>query len=155
MPTTNQNEFDPTQTKSETLNPPAPAAQKAPVAATAGPAVEKEEDVRSYQIPGVVDKPIAGVSLSEEALKVKAILAKEPRTPFFIPLDQGERPGSYRSVTINGYRCEIKKNVMVNLPQSLIQLLMQSMQVEAEALADNERNLNNADAGTRRALGLE
>jgi hypothetical protein len=160
----NSNEFDPTNIPGQkqasvtpTNTPPAPAARVAPVApSTTGPVVQETPvDIQNYKIPGVSDKPIAGVSLSPEALKVKEKLAKEPRIPFFIPLDQGERAGSYRSVTINGYRCEVKKNVMVQLPTSLVNVLMQSMQVEAEALNDNERNLNNVDSATRRALGLE
>lgn len=109
-------------------------------------------DGGEIEIQGVVDRPLAGLSLSEEAFLVKKKLASEEKIPFFIPLDPGERKGAYRSVTINGYRCEVKKNVMVPLPKSIVTLLMQSMQMESDALNSSDRNLSNVDEETRKAL---
>lgn len=149
-------EFDPTLSADQ--QPAAPVAPVAPVVVAPAPDPVPSKDIgdiRAYNIPGVTERPLGGVSLSAEALLVKEKLAKEARMPFFIPLDQGETKGAYRSVTINGYRCEVKKNVMTNLPISIVRILMESMQMESEALHGNERNLDNADAATRSALGLQ
>jgi len=112
------------------------------------------ETAAPVEIPGVVERNIGGVSLSAEAQAVKEKLAKEAKMPMFIPLDPGEKPGAYRSVSINGYRCEVKKGKMISLPMSIAKLLMESYQIEAEVLNDNSRNLNNASPEKLRALGM-
>lgn len=160
------NEFDPTggasshqapgiqESQPEKVNP-APAAPVAPSAPVSPKPVSfaNNDEIREYKIPGVVERNLAGVALSDEALKIKARLAKEPRIQTYIPLDPGERPGAYRSVTINGYRCEVKKGKMVSLPQSIANLLLRSMQIEMDTLNENEHNLANASEETRKALG--
>ena len=167
-----ENEFDPTAGKSDfgtapipstTPNPvppvvtvpatPAPSVTATPATST-GPAMspEKVKELRDLEIKGVADRPQGDASLSDEALLVKQKLAKEPKMSFFIPLEPGEKPGAYRSVTINGYRCEVKKGVMVPLPMSIAKLLMNAYQIEAEVLNNNEYNLANQDQGTRNAL---
>lgn len=161
----NINEFDPTagqfnaprDTQDQDPEPKREVPPATPrVTPTAPKALEfaSSSEVRDYKIPGVTEKNLAGVALSDEALKVKAKLAKEPRIQTFVPLDSGERPGAYRSVTINGYRCEVKKGKLVSLPQSIATLLLKSMEIEMDTLNNDERNLANADEGTRRALGL-
>lgn len=132
--------------------PVAPVAPAAPVASKPGPA--DFTGLRDMQIPHVKDAPGGGASLTEEALLIKEKLAKQPKFPFFIPLDPGEVKGAYRPVIINGYRCEVKKGVMVQLPESIYQLLLQSYQAEAEA-TNHENNLETASPEKRRALGLE
>lgn len=171
----NNQEFDPTaaragsdwsQTKpapaapaAETPVAPAPVAPVAPAvtAAPAAPAVpamkaDKVAELKSMQIPNVKDQPFGDATLSDEALRVKEILAKEAKMPIFIPLEPGEKPGVYRSVTINGYRCEVKKGMMVQLPMSIAKLLMDAYQIESEVLNNNEYNLANKDQATRNAL---
>lgn len=75
--------------------------------------------------------------------------------PIFLPLEAGERRGiAYRSVTINGYRCEVKKGMMVQVPQSIYEILMNSMNDTAES-TEIEENLDRADARKRSALGME
>lgn len=130
--------------------------------APAAPVAERTLDskdfgvIRDHKIQDVVDAPNAGANLTEEALRVKLMLAKQPKLPFFIPLDPGEKKGAYRSVTINGYRCEVKKGVMVNVPESIYKLLVKSYADEADATSTHENNLENAEnSGERkRALGL-
>jgi len=160
------NEFDPTnqplpedhfdEKPSQDLPPvepeapaPAPTQETAPVASA--PVAEVRQN---SVLSGVKDAPLAGVSLSTEALAVKQKLSQEAKLPIYIPLDPGETKGAYRSVTINGYRCEVKKGVMVSVPESIHKLLMNAYQIESEALNDNPRNLAAADEETRRALGV-
>lgn len=104
---------------------------------------------------GIRDAAPASTSLSEEALRVKEKLSKQPKLPIFLPLEAGERKGiSYRSVVINGYRFEVKKGIMVYVPQAVHDLLINAMQASAEA-TEVEENLSDADGAKRRALGLE
>lgn len=169
------NEFDPTNTQDPNYDPtlhhqaeelrnqpPAPAAEVpsplpkvTPTDRYALLTDEEREAIRGIKVPGLQDAPTQGLALSDEQLFIKRKLANEPRTPMFIPLDPGEKPGAYRSVTINGYRSEVKKGKMVQLPVSIAKLLMDAYQIEAETLNDNEFNLANADASKRAALGLE
>lgn len=127
----------------------APAAAATPVAVT--PAVPTATPT---EIPGVRDASIGGLQLTEMAAITKAKLALEPKVQIVIPLDAGEKKGAYRSVTINGYRCEIKKNVMVSVPKSIAALVMSAYQTEYETLNNNEYNLADADAEKKKALGL-
>jgi hypothetical protein len=144
MNNTQDNSFDPT-TKTDTKPENTSAPKRAETAKSA-------ESLSNIDIPNIVDKPFGESSLSEEAIRVKHILAKEVKMPFFIPLEPGEKPGAYRSVTINGYRCEVKKGMMVSLPMSIAKLLMDAYQIESEVLNNNEYNLNNKGSDTRNAL---
>lgn len=112
-------------------------------------------DVRAEKIPFVKDAPLGNLSLSAEQLIVKNKLANEPKMPFYLPLDPGEKKGAVRPVIINTYRCEVPKGMQVQLPESICKLLMRSYDAEAQALSDHENNLNNADSDKRKALGLE
>lgn len=106
-------------------------------------------------IPGMADAMKDNIGLEGMALETKIILAKQPKVGFVVPVDPGEKAGvATRTVTINGYRFEIKKGVMVQLPQDVVTLLMDAYNYTAEALNDNEYNLANADERKRAALGL-
>lgn len=105
-------------------------------------------------VGAIRDLPAAGVSLDETALATKKILAAQPKVPFIIPLDPGETPGAYRAVIINGYRFEVKKNVMVYLPMAVAKLLMECYNVENTVLNNHPNNLSMADGEKRRALGV-
>jgi hypothetical protein len=124
----------------------------APVVTVPTPAVSVAP-VENVDIHGLKDNNIGGLSLSGDALAVKAKLAREAKMPMFIPFDPGEKPGAFRSVTINGYRCEVKKGKMVSLPMSIAKMLMDSYEIEAEALNNHEDNLQNANEDRRKALG--
>lgn len=107
------------------------------------------------QIEGIKDAPAGDTSLSGEALIIKRKLAAQPKMPIFLPLEAGERRGvAYRSVTINGYRCEVKKGMMVQVPQSIYEILMNSMNETAES-TEIEENLDSASPEKKRALGME
>ena len=100
----------------------------------------------------VRDAHIGGLNLSPEALATKEKLAKQPKVSIYIPLDPGERPGAYRSVTINGYRFEIKKNVMVEVPRAVAKLIQDAYNIESASLNNHPLNLNNQPESSRKAL---
>lgn len=99
------------------------------------------------------DAQPGGLALSKEALATKAKLDKEPKVMFMVPLDPGEQPGAglYRAVTINGYRFEVKKNMMVLMPQSVARVLMNAYNIENSVQSNHPLNLNNRP-GARNAL---
>lgn len=136
--------------------PPAPTpVQQAPAAAQAQASPSFAELRETKLSTGMRDAPAGGLSLSEEHLKVKELLSNQPKFTIFLPLEPGERRGiSYRSVTLNGYRCEVKKGMQVSVPESIYNILMESMTQEAEA-TEVEENLDRADDRKRSALGLQ
>ncbi len=130
-----------------------PSTPATPSTKTQGPVSLNE--IRSIPLgTGVRDAAPANTTLSEEALMVKQKLSKQPKLPIFLPLENGERKGiSYRPVIINGYRFEVKKGIMVYVPQAVHDLLINAMQASAEATYVEE-NLSAADIEKQRALGL-
>ncbi len=126
----------------------APAADPAPAA----PAAPVNAELRKEPLgAGMRDATLGGLSLTDEQLATKQKLANEPKMQIFVPLDPGEKRGAYRSVTINGYRFEIKKGTQVLVPESVGRLIMSAYEIEAAVLNDNEYNLNNDNEGDRRA----
>lgn len=128
--------------------PVAPVVSPAPVA-TAAP-VEQKPFNRLAPIHGMKEDP--GTSIEGPALATKEKLSKEPKVRMMIPLDPGEKAGAYRTVIINGYRFDVRKNTMVDLPQSVANLLASAYRITSEVLEDNPLNLNRADAEARAAL---
>ena len=133
-----------------------------PVAPVAPVVVQAPAPIAQVATPAGFDRrsPIQGlkedVDLSIEgiALATKQKLAKEPKVRMMIPLDPGEKAGAYRTVIINGYRFDVRKNTMVDLPQSVAALLADAYRITSDVLENNPLNLNNADAERRRALGV-
>jgi len=116
---------------------------------------EKKQELKDLQIPNIKDAPRGGGGLTDEALLVKEKLSKEPKMPFWIPLDQGEKKGvAYRSVTLNGYRFEIKKGMLVQVPRSIYNILVDSYNAEAEAI-DRPENMNVENPLRDSALGIK
>ncbi len=158
--------------------PPAPPSEDLDVEAAAGevPAevvpgpIPGEPVVEAAPLASVVEAPATPVenrrapiqSLSESsdislegvALETKIILSKQPKVRMMIPLDPGEKAGAYRTVVINGYRFDVRKNTMVDLPESVAKLLQQAYQITSEVLEENPLNLNQANAEKQRALGM-
>lgn len=139
------------------VQPVAPAAEQpvqpaAPVNVAAAPVAAPA--AAPADIPGVQDASIGDLQLTELAAMTKAKLALEPKVQIVIPLDAGEKKGAFRAVSINGYRFEIKKNVMVSVPKSIAALVMSAYQTEYETLNNNEYNLADAGAEKKKALNL-
>lgn len=133
---------------------PIPTPPVAPVAPAPAPvAVVKQADFDpKAPIHGLVEEK--DQSLEGIALETKKILAAQPKVTMMIPYDQGEKGICYRSVIINGYRFDIRKNTMVALPKSVAQLLMDSYQIVNDTLQNHPTNLSHADSDKKKALGL-
>lgn len=71
-----------------------------------------------------------------KAAAMKAHLAAQPKVQFLIPLGFGEKRGAYETVIMNGYRLNIMKGVLVQIPQQVATLLADSYQMTAEAGSD-------------------
>lgn len=132
----------------EATLPPAPVQTPAPKPV---PSVPKTFDPKA-PIHGLTDK--SDLSLEGVALATKAKLAKEPKVRMMIPLDPGEKPGAYRTVSLNGYVFLVKKNVMVDLPLSVANLLARAYEITTDILENDPLNLNRADSEKKRALGV-
>jgi hypothetical protein len=72
----------------------------------------------------------AHASLSPEERKVKEELLKEPRVSIMIPLEMGEKAGATMSVTLNGYRLNIQKNVVVSVPRTIAEMIAERLQIQ-------------------------
>lgn len=127
------------------------AAPAAPAPVVVAPAPVPTEDDRRVPIQGLKEE--ADTSLEGVALETKLILAKQPKVRMMIPLDPGEKAGAYRTVLINGYRFDVRKNTMVDLPEAVAALLSDAYQITSEVLENDPRNLNQANEATKRALG--
>jgi hypothetical protein len=72
--------------------------------------------------------------MNEDAQKVKEALALQPKVDFYLPLEPGEKLGqAYETVTINGYRLEIKKGMMVSVPKQIAETLAEYLSISTSA----------------------
>ena len=71
-------------------------------------------------------------ALLSDAEATKRALAKAPKVWFMVPLSPFEKEGAYEEVYINGYRTTIKKGVMVEIPQPVMEILANKYKVETE-----------------------
>ena len=89
--------------------------------------------------------------MTEDALLVKKQLASEPTTEIYIPLSSNEKLGqAYETVTINGYRIEIKKGYMVEVPKTVARMISKYLNIQTSV--DIELRLENKSEETRAAL---
>jgi len=139
--------------ETENLNHEAPASEvKAPALTATIPVAPTANFDPKTEILGLKDVDL--LTVSGIALQTKEILSREPKVKMMIPLDPGEKAGAYRTVSINGYRFDVRKNTMIDLPQSVAQLIADAYRITSETLDSNPRNLAAADAEKRRALGI-
>jgi len=95
------------------------------------------KNLEESQSENTVDK-IEGVSSSDKAYlnkadRMKKHLDSQPKVKFLIPLTPGEKEGAAQTVILNGYRMDIKKGVMVDVPQQVAELLAESYKIQLEA----------------------
>jgi len=94
-----------------------------------------------------------GQAMTEDAARMKKILWAQPIIPFFIPCGEGEKPMvSEEIVQINGYKLTIKKGVMVNLPQQVVQMLADHLMINQGNTAVGAEHRLDRDQRTLDAL---
>ena len=81
----------------------------------------------------------------------KVMLDAQPKVSIFVPLEPGEKPGTQLTGAINGYRWNVPKGVYVDVPQSIADIIKQSMDIYENNSATNMR-LDNASAEKKAAL---
>lgn len=114
----------------------APEEAPADVPAVAKP-IEKvgNADVSNFQ--PLSDKEYRSLNDQQKedyhARRSKHELITGPQTQFMIPLQPGEKPGATETVSLNGYRINIKKNTIVTIPVPMAQIIAEKYQVEMEA----------------------
>lgn len=67
------------------------------------------------------------------ARRSKHELITGPQVMFMVPLSSGEKPGSTETVSLNGYRLNIRKGAMVRIPAPMAQIIAEKYQIEMEA----------------------
>jgi hypothetical protein len=88
---------------------------------------------RVKSVPAQAKESRVDIELRGRARTTKEILDRQPKVRFMIPLDMGEKKGSYHEVQINGYVLHIQKGVFVDLPKTVADLLAESMDLTNEA----------------------
>lgn len=82
-----------------------------------------------------------GVSLTADEKATGELLWSQPLVTVMVPLEAGEKAGATKTVTINGYRLEIKKNHIVKVPQSVAEVLEESLNLQlGNGNFDGEKN---------------
>lgn len=114
------------------LTPPAPPVSTAAVPPPVAPAFQGANQT------GVAAKVETerdfGIRYGKRQAAVKDRLDKQPKVAFMIPRNPLEIDGlAYETVQIDGFRMEIKKGVMVHLPQQVAEILAEKFNIETTA----------------------
>ncbi len=89
--------------------------------------------------------------MTDDAKRMREKLNGQPKVDFYIPLTSGEKLGqAYESVTINGYRLEVKKGMMVRVPKQVADMLAEFLNIQTSIGV--EIRLDNKSEETQRAL---
>lgn len=70
---------------------------------------------------------------TNRARETQKELEAQPKVRIMIPLKDGEAAGSVQEFNINGYRIAVRKNVMVDVPEQIAEMIMERYQIEATA----------------------
>lgn len=107
-----------------------------------------EAKVEATPTPKVEVKPSVDQEMRSDLEKTKAKLSKEKMVTFMAPLEQGEKAGATINVFINGHKTIVKKGVMVEVSESVANILANHFNVALNAGADFliDENDRKADA---------
>jgi hypothetical protein len=86
---------------------------------------------RPKQRSGEEDADFAGT-----AANTRAVLKSEPTRRVFVPLNPGDSQGSELEVGINGHFMKVKKGAYTNLPETMANILEESLK-QTDAAATN------------------
>lgn len=110
----------------ETAAVPPPVVPAFPGANQTGAAARPLNDEREF-----------GIKYGKRQAAVKERLDKQPKVAFMIPKNPLEIDGlAYETVQIDGFRMEIRKGAMVNLPQQVAEILAEKFNIETTAGSD-------------------
>lgn len=72
-------------------------------------------------------------AMKSDKENTRAFLEKQEKVNFFVPLAQGEKPGTMEDVWINGYHTRVPKGVMTIIPRAVAEILGNKYNVETMA----------------------
>lgn len=107
--------------------------------------VEVEDENPTETVEEVVATPapkkeVAKVSVEQESRSdvqnTEKKLAKERTVTFMAPLEQGEKAGATINVFINGHKTVVKKGAMIEVPESVANILAEHFNVQLNAGAE-------------------
>lgn len=84
------------------------------------------------------------------ARETQEALDAQPKVRIMIPLQNGEPIGSIQEFNINGYRLTVRKNVMVDVPEQIAQMIAERYNIELTA--GQEMRADRPKAGLSEAL---
>ena len=111
---------------------------EAPTPVSVEPPVDPDY-LRQYQYKKVNNQPTIGGILTDpdsgsKAQVMKKSLLAQPRVKFFIPKAETEDPKVKLSVNLNGYRLDFPKNVYLEIPLQIAEVISESIGLQASAL---------------------
>jgi hypothetical protein len=89
------------------------------------------------------------VRVKDKAEEMKAYLATQPKVSIMIPLERGEKKGATQPFTINGYRFNVPKGQMIQVPEQVAQMVSERFNVDLEIRG---KSIENRDQDARSAL---
>jgi hypothetical protein len=102
--------------------------------------IDEEVEVEETPAPKAVKKTVVEApkvnsdqGLKNDAKNTQAILEKEDKVMFMIPLAQGEKAGAVHDCFINGHKISVRKGAMVSIPESVAKLLADAYEIQMEA----------------------
>lgn len=63
----------------------------------------------------------------------KTILENQKHVSFIVPIGEREKEGAIETVKINGYRIDVPKGVLLELPESVVKILSEKYRVNMTA----------------------
>ena len=123
------------------LEAPAPAVAEVPKA--------DPDYLRQYQYKSVNNVPTVGSRLTDpdpgsKAELMKKHLLSQEKVNIFIPKAETEDPKIKLSVTLNGYRLDLPKNVYLQVPFNVAEVIRESLNQQASALLPFQINRSRA-----------
>lgn len=101
--------------------------------------VKDADYLRQYQYKNVENQPTVGGVLTDpdpnsKADRMKKNLLSQPRVNTFIPRAEGESNLVKFSVNLNGYRLDLPKNDLIEVPLQVAELIGECLKQQASAL---------------------
>lgn len=123
------------------LEPPAPRIPEIPPA--------DPDYLRQYQYKKVDNNPRVGGVLTDpdpgsKAEAMKKSLLSQQKVGLFIPRPEKEDPTITLSVNLNGYRLDLPKNVYIDVPLQIAEVVRESLNQQASALLPFQIGRNRA-----------
>lgn len=109
---------------------------------------DKPTEIKAPSTPSTTD---LANRVKNKANQQKAYLDAQPKVSVLIPFAKGEKKGVTQPFTINGYRLNVPKGVMIQVPQQIAEMIAERFNVELEVKG---RSLENKGSDAKSALDV-